>query len=318
MAGLRRHSEGGSHRGSDGTGPLKLVLAVALIVVGLIFLGLSLGLFSGDILSWTANLWPLLLILVGVGLLLGRGTSWWIGIAVAVAVLLGLVAVGFLNQGRLLGTPTEARTQRFEKSLGSLKAAEVRLTFSAGDMEVKMLPSYSSLLAEARFSYRPGSKEPTTDFREVDGRGILQIVSPEGPRSFAVAGKDEAWDLGLAARVPLDLTVEGGAMKADLDLADSQLRTLRLNVGTSKLDVRLPREAGRTLVSIKAGTSAITLDVPRNVEARIKANLGLASFSIDGERFQKRNGFYMSRNYESAQNKVDLDIDAGVSTVTIR
>ncbi|MDO8532953.1 MAG: toast rack family protein [Dehalococcoidia bacterium] len=323
MAGARRHSAGGSHGGREG-GPslLQLVLSVALMVFGGIFFVLNMGLFGGDIteiLSRATRLWPLLLVLIGVILLLAKGSRWWIGIAIGLSVVLAVVAVSTLSQGRLPVTAADSRTVRLEKSLGSLRESEVRLNFSAGDLALESLPSYSTLLAEGQLSYRQGGKEPTNEFRETDSKGYLQIASPDSKRSFLASGKDDSWTLGLTSRIPLDLIIQGGAISGRLSLTDMKLRSLRVEVEASKLDVRLPQEAGRTAITIKAGaTSSINLDIPKNVEARIKANLGLASLSIDGDRFQKRDGFYISSKFDSAQNRLDLDLDAGTSSVTIR
>jgi len=323
MAGARRHSAGGSRGGREGgPGLLTLVLSVALIVVGAVFFAQSMGLFGGDvteIFSHALNLWPLLLVLVGVVLLLAKGSRWWIGVAVGLAVVLALVAVGTLMQGRLPVSAADSRTVRLEKSLGSLKESEVRLNFSAGDVTMESLPSYSPLLAEGQLTYRQGGKEPSNAFRETDGRGYLQLTSSDTKRSFLASGKDDFWTLGLTSRIPLDLIIQGGAMNGRLEMSDMKLRSLRVEVDASKLDLRLPREAGRTAITIKAGaTSSIILDIPKNVEARIKANLGLTSFSIDGDRFQKQSGIYVSRNFDSAQNRVDIDLDAGVSSVIVR
>jgi hypothetical protein len=46
--------------------------------------------------------------------------------------------------------------------------------------------------------------------------------------------------------------------------------------------------------------------------------MGLADLKIDPSRFTRTGNEYRTNNYEQAENKIEIDIDAGVSSVEIK
>jgi hypothetical protein len=58
--------------------------------------------------------------------------------------------------------------------------------------------------------------------------------------------------------------------------------------------------------------------VPQGVAASIRARGGLASINIDSNRFPRSGDVNQSPDYETAANKVDMDIQTGVGSVDIR
>jgi len=58
--------------------------------------------------------------------------------------------------------------------------------------------------------------------------------------------------------------------------------------------------------------------VPSGVAARIRASGGLAEIHVDRGRFPRAGGVYQSADYDTAPNRVDIDVEAGVGSVNIR
>jgi hypothetical protein len=55
------------------------------------------------------------------------------------------------------------------------------------------------------------------------------------------------------------------------------------------------------------------------VAAQIRHRGGLSTFTIDQSRFpQVDEGVYRSPDYDTAQNRVDLDIETGVTTIRVQ
>jgi hypothetical protein len=45
---------------------------------------------------------------------------------------------------------------------------------------------------------------------------------------------------------------------------------------------------------------------------------GLASIDVDQNRFPRAGGVYRSPDYDTAQNKVDIEVKAGVGSLDVR
>jgi hypothetical protein len=82
--------------------------------------------------------------------------------------------------------------------------------------------------------------------------------------------------------------------------------------------VRLPRNAGFTTVKLDAGMASSRLIVPAGVAARIRASGGLTSNQIDTDHFPRTGNAYQSPDYDTAQNKVDVDLSSGLGSVQVR
>ena len=126
------------------------------------------------------------------------------------------------------------------------------------------------------------------------------------------------WTVSLNDQVPLSLNLEGGASDTNLDLTDLRVTDLRVQTGASSTEVTLPANAGETKVNISSGAASVRLRVPEGVAARVKAGGGLADINVDQDRFPRVGGVYQSEDYGTAENKVDIEIDTGVGSVSVR
>ena len=92
---------------------------------------------------------------------------------------------------------------------------------------------------------------------------------------------------------------------------------LKISTGASKIDVTLPANAGMTTVKVELGAASLDMIVPEGVAGRIRSESGAAAIEIDTARFPYSNGIYESADYSSAQNKVDIKIEAGAGRVAV-
>ena len=125
------------------------------------------------------------------------------------------------------------------------------------------------------------------------------------------------WTIGLTTEVPLDLKVDTGASRTQLDLGDMHLRSLDLHTGASEARVRLPKAAGLTRVTANAGAASVILEVPDGVAARIRTRMALGSAQVDQTRFPATMGGYESPDFATAANRVEIDISGGVGSFRV-
>ena len=130
-------------------------------------------------------------------------------------------------------------------------------------------------------------------------------------------GRGLEWNIRINPDVPLALRLETGASQTELDLRELKVTDLKISTGASKTDVTLPANAGETTVRVELGAASLDMSVPAGVAGRIRSESGVASIEIDTSRFPYSNGIYESADYSSAQNKVDIMIQAGAGRVAV-
>lgn len=125
------------------------------------------------------------------------------------------------------------------------------------------------------------------------------------------------WNFNLNRDVPIALKLETGASQAELDLRDVKVTDLKISTGASKTDITLPANAGATNIKVELGAASLDMVVPQGVAARIRAEQGISAIEVDTNRFPYSNGIYESPDFSSAQNKVDIKIEAGAGRVAV-
>jgi hypothetical protein len=190
--------------------------------------------------------------------------------------------------------------------LGPAPQAEVSINFGAGDLTIgRAAPGKivdGTFEGEVRYDVKP------------DGRVWLKLEPQNwwgwNPRGYR-------WNVGLSAAVPLKLSLDGGAANTNADLSELQLTELRVKTGASSTVIRLPRAAGMTTVRINAGAASVKLIVPEGVAARVHGSMTLGSNDINRQRFLPSGGDYVSPDYATASNKIDIQFEGGVGSLAV-
>lgn len=127
-----------------------------------------------------------------------------------------------------------------------------------------------------------------------------------------------AWNLELSPELTYELDIKTAAGESRLELGDLQVRQLRLQTGASSTQAELPAVVDRGRVEIEAGVASVELHVPPEVAARVSSEVGLAAVEVDGRRFPLTNGAHQSRDFETADRRLEIQIQAGVGSVKVR
>lgn len=251
-----------------------------LFIVGILFLLDTLNIVNRPF----QLAWPLLIIAVGVMFLMGpRKGSGYVEIVNASVPLEGA------------------------------KKASLRLQHGAGTLRL------SSGAGEGMFL--SGSVPETTGIKQNRSGDRLDVRLEAG--GFASApwhwGGGVKWDLQVAQNVPVELRLESGANEARLDLRDLNVTDFRLETGASSTQIQMPASAGHTRARIETGAASVQIRIPVGVAARIKSSSGLANINVDQSRFPKiASGLYEAAEFESAENRIEINLEAGVASIDIR
>jgi hypothetical protein len=261
-----------------------------------------------------------------------------------------------------LATPTLAtgqswRTVTMSRQLQDVDDLSVHVEYGAGRLHIRSVEE--SLLYRMNLRYDEDAFEPVADF----SGNRLHVGIESVRRSVSLKGRESGeLDLELARGVPMDLDLEFGAVRADIDLGGLALTDLNLSTGASEstIDISEPNaERVRTAsfevgaaeftarhlgnlnaerIEVDAGVGSITLWLNGRWErdARLVIDMGLGALelrvpedlgirlrkdsfltSLDADRLVKRGDVYESRNFDEAERRVTIDLDAAFGSVDV-
>lgn len=138
---------------------------------------------------------------------------------------------------------------QMRQATGSEDLLQVAVQYGAGNLELGA--GDPGLLYRATMRYDAEAFEPDLSYRS----GLLRL----GLEDVRVRGRNiRAGELGLriGTRVPVDLKLEFGAARANVDLTGLRLRGLRLATGASETVLRLTRPNPETCESVDLDVGA--------------------------------------------------------------
>jgi hypothetical protein len=282
-------------------------LPILLIALGFLILLVNSGLISWRSLLGLLQLWPLVLVAIGLDLLLrGRYRLYIVAATVAVGVL-------FSTGVMTLPGAAPAQAHQISQSLAGAQRAEVLLRGGVGELRVTSLTG-SSALVEG--TVRTGQGERLLEsFSSSAGVARYSLGSEQRGGSFITVGRGSSWELGLNAAIPLTLSIQTGVGRSLLELSDLQLARLALTSGVGATTITLPRQ-GDYEVIINAGVGATTVRIPAGVAARLEIYRGLGGVSVRGD-LEQRGNVYESPGYATATDRATVRIRGGLGAISV-
>lgn len=287
-----------------------------LIVAGVLFLLSNFGLLDANVWRQLWRLWPLLLVAVGLEILLGRRNP-ALSLLIILLVLGGGLAFvyansGFQARGNLTTIPV------VETPINNLNSATINLALGVIQVNIDSSNNDPSTLATGALQYYEDQGPPVQEF---NSGGVLSTLSLRqnqqvGGFPFFGSGQSPRWDLHVNPNVSLDLRVNTGSGKSELDLSGLKLRSLDVNGGVGETTITFPSGTGLTTAKVNGGVGNLSLLIPEDVEARITVNKGIGNFNTD-ERFQQSGNIYQTRSFSNSANKLDLNLNLGVGSVEV-
>ena len=255
-----------------------------------IFWGIALILFGvlivlqerGIIANISTFFWPLTLILVGGWLIL---SVYW--------------------------QPDRSYQETFSVPLGEAKRVEYKFSHGAGQIEIRGGSPLGSALV--------GTTAVGINHRSKLNGDRLEVHVEAGPSFVPFIGPSQGiWRFQLTQEVPVTLTVEAGASSLDIDLMDVQATHVELNTGASSSNVTLPEHAA-SLLDVEAGAASVNIRVPESTAARIRVDEGMTTLNVDTNRFPRLDsGLYQSSHFDTASDRAEINIKAGLGSVSIK
>ena len=314
----------------------KLVDSVSrgllLIALGVVFFLINFGILSWHFWAVAIDLWPLILILLGAGLLLSRRIPFS---AILLVFLLALVGYSLVfgdaigqrydfdrdwrwnyNGGPFashssgtasLDTPLQQGVNRAALNL-NLGGGRFNIQSMAGSEEENQLLTGQYEWQDSVFD---NGREPGL---QTSRSGDTMRVTFDGEK---VRGR-QSLNLNLSPKVRYDLDIDAGAIDGRIDLSQLRVENLKLNTGASKFDLIFGDNGLTTQAKVNSGASNVTLEVPESVGLRVHFSGVVSSTNFMGSGLLLDNKDWVSPNYDQAKSKVNLDISAAAGSVNLQ
>jgi len=201
--------------------------------------------------------------------------------------------------------------ETFSIPLDNAKSVKYKFSHGAGQIEIKggatAGQAISGLAAEG-VSKKSRMDGDRLSVNVEAGASFLPFIGPSGG----------VFRFQLSNDVPSFIRVETGASQLDMDLTDVPASEITLQTGASNSNVTLPAR-GASHLDLEAGAASVNIRIPDGVSARVRIKEGLTSLNIDRSRFpQVDSRLYQSADYDTAENRAELNIEAGVGSITIK
>jgi hypothetical protein len=285
---------------------------VVLIAIGVFALLADLNVISSDRLYRLADLWPLILIVIGLELIARRSLH---GAAVDVAaVLIVLIAAAGAVAYVSVGPAVPGGTHTFDTSgqVGGLKTASLQVDVGAVNMTVQGNSSLGGDLYRAHIEYSGPKPTVTLD----TGSGELHI-SQEG--GFVIFGNRRiVLDLQISSAVTWSFNINSGSANTALKLVEVKVGSIELNTGASHDEITVGSPTGKVPISINGGAVTVSVHRPQGTEASVQVSGGAVNLTADGD--QERgigSKSWQTDGYDAAQDAYRIEINGGACNVTV-
>lgn len=286
-----------------------------LIGVGVLLLLTNVGWLSGGALLGMLNLWPIVLLAIGVDLLTrGRYRTPVVAGAIVLGAVLWWSGLGGAGLGgmRAFGSGEPVAV---DHQLDGARAAEVVLRLGVGEVRVVADAPGGTLIAGTILTARGERIEESVGRRGDVAR--VEIASRQQAGMSISGGDRRRWDLSLTRDVPVDLSVDAGVGDVRFDLRAATLARLALSGGVGEVTVVLPERGGYT-GTLDLGVGEAEVVIPRSVEARLTVSVGLGGVDVEGP-WQRDGRVYVTDGYAAApaSDRIELTISGGIGGVAV-
>jgi hypothetical protein len=284
-----------------------------LIAVGIVFLLANYGFVGRLSLVALLNLWPLILILFGIDIAIGR--RWPLA---ALAADVAIIGAGIA----LVATQPSFPSPFFVSDTSGGGDSTITVPRMAGTDGMRLrLSGGAGIFTIHGGSLADEAVHATSDRADLRLRGNTRtgtradVRIDQGIENFRFGPSTTAHvDYTIANDIPTSLQMDTGAGEFTLDLTDVKLTDASVNVGAASLRMILPKPTGDVAITVSAGASGLIIEVPAGIEARVTTTGGLITTHIENSRFSGGE----TSGYASAKDRVTVRISGGVSSITVR
>lgn len=283
-----------------------------LILVGVFALLINSGLVAPERLDRLADLWPLILVVIGLELLVRRslqGANAELA-AVLIVVLAICGAAAYVALGPAI--PTGTQTLGVSGGVGSLKQASVRIDVGAAQITMVGRDTGEDLY-RAHIEY--SGRKPEVKFDS--STGDLHI-SQGNTSGLFFQNRRFVLDLDLNTGVTWKVAVDSGASSDSFKLSNVPLSAIELNTGASREDITVGSPSGSVPITVNGGALTVNVHRPKGVAASVAVSGGAVNLTFDGRQSHAVGTVTaQTSDYNGASDRYQIQVNGGASNVTV-
>lgn len=293
------------------------------ICLGVIFFLINFGILSWGFWLSVIDLWPLILILVGISLFFKKQIPFSL---ILMVFLIALASYSLIFGERYAPwdslkykVPYNSAQSNSDSSMATdvslpadITKAELKINLGGASFNLGSLdPADSqsqlvkgSLSWENRFGDQP-------EFSTQQEGDIMKIKLSSNIRG----GSKNSLTMNLSSKVKYSLDINAGAVDGKLDFSRLAIEQLNLRTGASKYSLQFGDNGLTTEGKIECGVSEITLVIPENVGLHVHFDGVACETDFMGDGLILDNKEWTSPEYDQARTKVNLDISCGAGSI---
>ena len=295
---------------------------------GLLFIGLGLLVlinnFTTIFMDWATiwKLWPLVVVLLGLSILVkhkyGKGV-----IAGLAAIVLAFAIFASVK------TATHLFHNDFEIVLGDegdynfetteyTESFDSTLTFATLNFDAGAGSFNISKTTENLFDATTEGRKDNFYLKRYDSDNRSKIDFLMQKTRFRIGSDNykNRVEMSLNSRPVWDMNFDVGAASMDFDLTELKTQNIDVDMGAASITIKLGSLSPKTKLSIDAGASDINIYIPKESGCKISTDGALSSKHFN--EFEKINSdHFETANFSEAANKIYIDIDSGVSSISV-
>jgi hypothetical protein len=286
----------------------RFIWGAIIVIFGALLLAANFGWVGWTFVLSLWRLWPLILVLIGIGLLF-RDRNQTLGAALMLVVVLAGVGLCLLSYngvvwGQLTTTDIASPSMSgITSGRAEIEIGAAKLTVSGGDTGAAVTGRVTSHQA------------PETTFDQ-PVNGVFHFKVSQKWQNFVGldVGGEETLDLQLDTTIPWSIDVRSGASDMNVDLSRVRLAAFNLSTGASSLKLRVGQqvEPGASVI-ISGGAASYDISLPRSLNLTVETATGLTVRDFDSG-FQKTGDTW---RWNGGGGNLRVEVRSGVSTLRV-
>lgn len=282
-----------------------------LILAGVVALLVNIGAIPVDRLILLINLWPLVLIVIGLEVIVRR-TLRGVSAEVAAAAIVVLAIIGATAYVAVNPSPLATHEEDVKAALGELKQASLEVDVGSASITVSG-SDLGSDLYRAHISY-PGPKPDVT----LDTSTGELSISQRSNSPFGLEAGRFSLTIQLNSAIPWTISENTGASHDTINVTQLKVSRIEINTGASLEDLSLGPPSGVVPVEINGGALTVHMHRVSGTEASISVSGGAVSLNADGHNSHGIGDLhYESSGFSSASESYKVEVNGGACTVTL-
>jgi len=280
-----------------------------IILVGILALLVNTGQISVDRLGELVNLWPLILVVIGLELIVRRMVHGVAGDAAA-ALIIVLAVVGAAVYVTAAPNPSQTHSMDSSADLGSIDQGSLEIDVGAATVSITADPSVASDLYRAHIDY--SGRQPAIELDR--SRGTLRI-SQSNSNGFIFGNRRFALRLVLNPSIPWTIREDSGAATDTIDVP--RARSIAINTGASRDDITLGPPSADVPVTINGGALTVNVHRPEGVAMSVEVSGGSVTLTVDGQVQHAVGHLTFTSSNVGGGPSYNIRVDGGACTVNV-